>query len=77
MPVRLVNGLENLGYGGCGNFAGREQVITASLGLTQKAARCFSDARRKASCSHSIKAMLRSASEYSFECKVRPLLAQV
>jgi len=29
------------------------------LGLTQKAARCFSDARRKASCAHSIEAMLR------------------
>ena len=29
------------------------------LGLTQKAARCFMDSRRKASCAHSIEAMLR------------------
>ena len=28
------------------------------LGLTQKAARCFTDSRRKASCSHNIEAML-------------------
>jgi hypothetical protein len=29
------------------------------LGLTQKAARCITDSRRRASCSHNIEAMLR------------------
>lgn len=35
------------------------RAADASLGLTQKAARCFADPRRKASCAHSIEAMLR------------------
>lgn len=35
------------------------KVADAALNLTQKAARGFTDARRKASCAHSIQAMLR------------------